>query len=71
MTTTQNLSKGDRVIHDMTGLGHNVIGEYVGPITPSAKYPQGGHRIKVQGKSVAIARTPQRYDGDLVAAVVS
>lgn len=67
--TTVNLRKGERIIHDMTGLGHNVIGEYVGPITPSVKYPQGGHRIKVRGKSVTIARTPQRYDGDLIAVV--
>lgn len=67
MTQTANLSKGQQVIHDMTGLGHSVIGEYVGPIAPSAKFPEGGHRIKVRGKTVNLSRTPQPYTGSLVA----
>jgi hypothetical protein len=67
MTQSANLAKDQQVIHDMTGLGHNVIGEYVGPIEPSAKFPEGGHRIKVRGKIVNLSRTLQPYMGSLVA----
>jgi hypothetical protein len=68
MTNSENLIKGQQVIHDMTGLGHNVLGEYMGPIAPSAKFPEGGHRIKVRGKTVYLSRSPQPYSGSLVAA---
>ena len=66
MTTT--LTTGQTVACDMTGLGHNVIATYVGPIKVSAKYPQGGHKVRIAtGQVLTVRKTPVPCDGTLMA----
>lgn len=65
MTSQSTLAKGQTVACDMTGLGHFVIGIYVAPIKVSAKYPKGGHRINVNGRNIAVSKTPVPSDGTL------
>lgn len=56
-----DLVKGQTVSCDMTGMGHNVIGTYIGA------HPQGGHKVRLvhTGKTIRVQKTPVPSDGTL------
>lgn len=56
------LTKGQPVTFNVIGI-QPVAGTYVGPVKVSAKYPKGGHRVRVynQTGSVVVKNSPATY----------